>query len=182
MLGDHDLIRRMAAGDASALAAFYDRHAARVLGLVSRRVRRRQDAEDVLQTVFWEAWGRAAQYDPARASPEAWLLLIARSRALDHCRRRGLPLLEEGGDRPVSSDPGLGLERSEAAEQLRQALRQLPAEQRECIRLAFFEGMTHVTIAERLGLPLGTVKTRIRLGMQRLRELLPAPETEGGSP
>src|SRR5262245_55106944 len=122
MTGDHDLIRRMAAGDASALAAFYDRYAARVFGRVSRRVRVRQDGEEVMQGVVLEVRGRAAEYDPGGGSAEAWLLLIARSRALDRLRRLSPALLEEGEGPPVSNDPGWGMEQDEEAVGLRQAL------------------------------------------------------------
>ena len=107
-----------------------------------------------------------------RARPEVWLLLLARCRALDHLRRQkpAAPLPEV--DFPSRDELGSGLEQSENAQQVREALGQLPEEQASAIRLAFFAGLTHEQIAERQATPLGTVKTRIRRGMQRLRELL----------
>jgi len=172
MMSDQDLLHRIAAGDRSAFSAFYDRYAPRVWGLVSRILPRREDAEDALQTTFWHVWRSAAQYDATRARPEVWLLLLARCRALDHLRRQkaAAPLPEV--DFPSRDKLGSGLEQSENAQQVREALGQLSEERASAIRLAFFAGLTHEQIAERQATPLGTVKTRIRRGMQRLRELL----------
>jgi RNA polymerase sigma-70 factor (ECF subfamily) len=171
MMSDQDLLHQIAAGDRSAFSAFYDRYAPRVWGLVSRILRRREDAEDALQTTFWHVWRSAAQYDATRARPEVWLLLLARSRALDQLRRQKPAPLPEV-EFPGRDQLGSGLEQSENAQQVREALGQLPEEQASAIRLAFFAGLTHEQIAERQATPLGTVKTRIRRGIQRLRELL----------
>jgi RNA polymerase sigma-70 factor (ECF subfamily) len=170
---DAELMQAIAANDAAAFAAFYDRHAPRVLGVLRRLLGQPGDAEDALQEAFWQVWERAERFDPGRSSPLVWLLLIARSRALDLLRRRG-------GERPIAAiaepagdaDPGLPVERSEDRQRVRRALAAIPGEQRHAIDLAFFGGLTHDQIARRLGLPLGTVKTRIRLGLRRLRDLL----------
>jgi RNA polymerase sigma-70 factor (ECF subfamily) len=173
---DGELLRRMATGDSAALAAFYDRHAPRVLGLLVRLVADRAEAEDLLQQVFFEVWTRAGQFDPTRSSPTTWLLLIARSRGLDRARRRSVTVGLAGVAEPVTrAEVGAELERSETGQQVAAALARLPEEQRQAILLAFHGGLTHEEIARQLGLPLGTVKSRIRIGMQRLRELLPVP-------
>jgi RNA polymerase sigma-70 factor (ECF subfamily) len=172
-LSDQDLLRKMVAGDSSALAVFFDRYSSRVLGLLVRIVRRREDAEDLLQATFCEAWRRAHLFDPTRSRFESWLLLIARSRALDHLRSRQSFSEISAGDEPaVVHDPTGDLERVEASHRLREALLHLPMDQRQVIELAFFSGLTHEQIAAELQAPLGTVKTRIRLGMNRLRSLL----------
>jgi RNA polymerase sigma-70 factor (ECF subfamily) len=170
---DQYLIRRTAGGDADAFAELYDRHAARVLGLLLKLTGQRDDAEDLLQEVFSQVWRDAGKYDPARANPEVWLLLLARSRALDYLRRRR-PV---NGSPPEAAlvcetDPTQLLEKSEAAQRVRAALAVLPDEQRKAIQLAFYGGLTHEQIAQSLAVALGTVKTRIRLGMQRLRVML----------
>lgn len=170
---DQQLVSRIASGDRAAFAEFYDRHAPAVLGLLLRLLGQRADADDVLQEAFLEVWRRAPQYDGARATPLGWLTLIARSRAVDHLRRRRPPNAPapEAAD-VMLADPADGLERREAAGCVRAALKQLPTEQRSAIGLAFFAGLTHEQVAQRLGVPLGTAKTRIRLGIQRLRALL----------
>jgi RNA polymerase sigma-70 factor, ECF subfamily len=172
-LPDRELTGRIAAGDEGAFAACYDRHAARVLGFLVKLLPKREDAEDLLQTTFLEAWRNAHLYDANRSRLDAWLLLIARSRALDYLRRRRIavePL--DFLDAATSDDPSRDLERGEAAKRLRRAIRELPDEQRQAIRLAFFHGLTHTQISERLELPLGTIKTRIRLAMNQLRNIL----------
>jgi RNA polymerase sigma-70 factor (ECF subfamily) len=172
-LSDRELVSRMRAGDEAALAAFFERHAGRVFGLLVKMVRRREDAEDLLQTTFCEAWRRADRFDPTRSRVESWLLLIARSRALDYLRtRRPLTEIEDEDEPTLLSTPENDLERLETNERLDGALMQLPPEQRCVIEHAFFAGLTHEQIANQLSLPLGTIKTRIRLGMNRLRILL----------
>ena len=167
---DQELLTGMASGDRGAFAEFFDRHAPRVLGLLCKWLGQRSDAEDVLQETFWQVWCRAGQYDAARAAPEAWLVLIARSRAMDHRRRqRPAPALPDG---PGPADPASALERSEQTQQVRTALASLPEEQRSAISLAFYGGLTYEQVAQHQAIPLGTAKTRIRLGMRRLRSLL----------
>lgn len=178
---DHDLIARVADRDRGAFADLYDRYAPRAFGLILKIVRNRTDAEDVLQDAFLQVWNQVGRYDPARASPEVWVLLLARSRAVDRIRRRtDAPTEAVGADVPAApEDPGLELQRAEDTGRLQTALDSLPPEQRELIRLSFFHGLTHQEIACRQSLPLGTVKTRIRLGLLRLRDRFAA---EGAVP
>lgn len=173
-----DLIRQMADGDQAAFARFYDRYAPLVFALIVRIVRERAEAADVLQEVFWEAWRGASGYDPERGSPEAWLVTRARSRAIDRVRalrRRGetfaAPVDEALAAAPA--DPA-GDPAQRAAERgaVRSALERLPEPQREVIELAYYGGLTQTEIAERLKQPLGTVKTRIRLALERLRQVV----------
>ena len=167
-----ELIRQMVAGDREAFARFYDRYAPLVFPLIQRILRERADASDVLQEVFWEAWQGAAGYDPARGSPEAWLVTRARTRAIDRIRamrRRSetfvAPLHDALAAAPA--DPGGDVaERTEDRRTVQHALAQLPSAQREVIELAYYAGLTQTEIAERLKQPLGTVKTRIRLGLR----------------
>lgn len=171
-----DLIRRMSAGDRDAFTRFYDRYSPLVFPLILRIVRDRSDAADVLQDVFWEAWQGAGSYDPKRGTPEAWMITRARTRAIDRIRavrRRGetfVPPVDEGAA-PAPPDPGGdAAERAEDRGIIRSALDALPHAQREAIELAYYAGLTQTEIAARLKQPLGTVKTRIRLGLERLRD------------
>jgi RNA polymerase sigma-70 factor (ECF subfamily) len=168
----------MADGETSALGMIFDRYGSRVLGLLVRYVRRREDAEDLLQATFCEAWRRAPSFDPGRSRLEAWLFLIARSRALDHLRSRRAVADELEKREPVfEHDPACEIERTETSDQLRDALLRLPDDQRRAIELAFYMGLTHDQIARKIDAPVGTVKTRIRLGMSRLRSLLQEYQT-----
>lgn len=174
---DELLLSRVAAGDRAAFTDFYDRHAARVLGLLVRMIGDRASAEDVLQETFWRAWSRASQYDPTRASAAVWISLIARSRAIDLLRRRPrAATLGESFD-AATPDDTLQVDAREQRSGARRALDQLPHEQRQAILLAFFGGLTHEQIAAKEQQPLGTVKTRIRLGMKRLRDILQPAQT-----
>ena len=171
-----DLIRRMAAGDRDAFSRFYDRYSPLVFPLVLRIVRDRADAADVLQDVFWEAWQGASAYDAKRGSPEAWMITRARTRAIDRIRavrRRGetfVPPVDESLA-PAAPEPGGdAAERAEDRGVIRTALAALPVAQREAIELAYYAGLTQTEIAARLQQPLGTIKTRIRLGLERLRD------------
>jgi RNA polymerase sigma-70 factor (ECF subfamily) len=175
-----DLIRAMAAGDRDAFARFYDRYAPLVFPLVLRIVRDRADAADVLQDTFWEAWRGAAAYDPARGTPEAWIVMRARARAIDRVRamRRREETFVAPVDESRASVPGsFGGDAAASAEDrqlVATALALLPQSQREVIELAYFAGLTQTEIAERLEQPLGTVKTRIRMALARLRGVTPA--------
>lgn len=174
MTAGEELIRRMAAGDRDAFGRFYDRYAPLVYPLVLRVVRDRADAADVLQDVFWQAWQGAATYDPARGTPEAWMMMRARTRAIDRVRavrRRGETFaLEDGQVATAVAAGGDAGDRALDRGVIGAALAQLPSAQREAIELAYFGGLTQTEIARRLGEPLGTVKTRIRLGLERLRD------------
>jgi RNA polymerase sigma-70 factor (ECF subfamily) len=172
------LVRRMAAGEREAFGAFYDRYAPLVFPLIVRIVRDRSDAADVLQEVFCEAWQGAPAYDPARGTPEAWRITRARTRAIDRVRavrRRGetfVPAVDEGLAAAPAEATGAAAEQAEDRGVIRSALQALPPPQREAIELAYYAGLTQTEIAERLKQPLGTVKTRIRLGLERLRDVV----------
>jgi RNA polymerase sigma-70 factor, ECF subfamily len=173
-----DLAAAVASGDEGALAALYDAHAAAVYSLALRITRDPSDAEDVTQDVFVQAWRSASRFDAARGNLAAWLLMMTRARALDRLRRerrRPADATEPSAfDRIPSAAPGVDLlaATSEEAERARIAMAALPAEQREAVELAYFEGLTHSEIAARTSQPLGTVKTRIRSAMQQLRAAL----------
>jgi RNA polymerase sigma-70 factor (ECF subfamily) len=177
-----ELIRRMAEGDRDACAQFYDRYARQVFPLILRIVRDASDAADVLQDVFWEAWQHAASYDPGRGTPEAWIFTRARTRAIDKVRavrRRGetfVAPVDEGVAAAAADPGGDAADRAEDRDLVLGALGQLPEAQREVLALAYYGGLTQTEIAERLRQPLGTVKTRIRLGLERLREVLKRPQ------
>lgn len=177
---DVQRVAQLAGGDASALAVLYDRHATTVYSLALRIVGEQSEAEDVVQEVFAQAWRQAARFDARRGSVIAWLLVMTRTRAIDRLRAR-----QSRPDRAVAPDPQL-LDRlpaesgdpaavmaaEEDAVRVRRALNDLPMLQRVAIELAFYEGLSQSEIAERLEQPLGTVKTRIRLGLLRLRDAL----------
>lgn len=176
-------ILEMSAGNQASLGRLYDATSGLVYGLVLRILRDPTEAEEVTLDVYAQAWRRAASYDPGRGRPTTWLLTMARSRAIDRLRATQ----RERGQEPLDNhldlaDPGLDpAEQSLTGERgtlIRAALAGLGPEQREAIELAFFAGLTHVEVAERLKEPLGTVKTRIRAGMIRLREAL-RPLTNG---
>jgi len=181
---DRECLRRLAAGDREAAAPLYDRHARAVYSLVLRIVDDEADAEDVVQDVFTQAWRQASRYDPARGPVAAWLLVMARTRAIDKLRARrarsGPQPAED--ERAIETLPAAGFDAAdvlvgaEQARQVQRALGELPLLQRIAIELAYYEGLTQREIAERLEEPLGTVKTRIRLGLLKLRESL-AEET-----
>ena len=177
---DASLVRRMAAGDEQALGALYDRWHAVVHGVVARMLRQPDDVEDVVEEAFWQAWRQASRFDPTRGAVQTWILTIARSRALDRVRslrrRREEPLEGDDGQdvaqQTADGDPGLDAEASERRAIVVAALAELPLEQREALELGYFGGLSQTEIAERTGQPLGTVKTRMRLAMQKLRSQL----------
>jgi len=175
---DNFLMGRIAAGDRDAFARLFDRHSPVVLGLLIRILGRRSEAEETLQEVFLQVWRQAGRYEPGRSTPRGWILVLARSRALDQLRsrearqRRETELSAASAARQEHPVGTRGLEESERREQVSSALEVLPPEQRRCIELAFFEGLTQTQIASRLEAPLGTVKSRIHLGMSKLRQVL----------
>ncbi len=178
-----ELIRGVAEGDDQALASLYDATSRTVYGLLLRILSDPSAAEEVLLDVYAQVWRQAASYCPERGRPLAWLTTIARSRAIDRLRRtrseqqHAVPLDEAAraaGGESVEEEVRVG----EVRAVVRAALDALVPEQREVIELAYYGGMSHSEIAAARGLPLGTVKTRTRLGMMRLREML-KPAWEG---
>jgi RNA polymerase sigma-70 factor (ECF subfamily) len=175
-------MQAIAAGQPSAMRQLYQRHAPLVFTCCLRIVGDRMDAEQLLLDVFMELWQRAGQYDAARSSPRTYLLILARSRALDYLRRKKarpeIKRIADKNDGPaelVSSpqpSPAQQSMDSERADLVRAAVNNLDPDQRRAIECAFYEGMTQAQVATRLGVPLGTIKTRLRLGMSKLRDRL----------
>src|SRR5262245_60940035 len=175
---DRDAVRRMARGDRDALADVYDRHARLRYSLALRIVRQQADAEDVLQDVFAQVWRQADRYDTSRGTVIGWLVTVTRSRALDRLRR-GRVRPQAAGDemlaREVPDDsPGvdLALVSAEQAEAVRAALVGLPENQRVPLELGYYEGLSQAEIAAKLDVPLGTIKTRMRQALIRLRDAM----------
>jgi RNA polymerase sigma-70 factor, ECF subfamily len=168
------LAERIAAGDAAALRAAYDEHAGRVLALALRIVRSKEEAEDVVQDTFLEVWRRAADYDASRGELAAWIMSMARSRSIDRVRRARVRQRHAQNSEPVvpGQTPADQAAASEDGETIRGVLLTLPNEQRLALELAYFEGLTQQQIAERTGTPLGTVKTRLRLALEKLSSQL----------
>jgi RNA polymerase sigma-70 factor, ECF subfamily len=173
------LVSEMAAGRPEALAQLYDETSSVINGVLHRMLEYSEDAEEVLLDVYMKAWKNASSYSPKRGSVQAWLIIMARNAAIDRIRQR------RAHPRPVSLEveSGLDAEAPDASpevvavmaqrrSQVRRVLSELPPEQRDAVMLAFFGGLTHAELAERLGEPLGTVKSRIRMGLIRLRTLL----------
>jgi RNA polymerase sigma-70 factor (ECF subfamily) len=183
---DAELVRRMQSGDERALGTFYDRWYPIVNGLVARMLKSADDVEDVVEETFWQVWRQANRFAEGRGSVQTWVLTIARSRALDRLRatrrRREDSMDDDGGENLASSaeptfvraasDPSLAVEHKERSQLIMAALGELPREQREALELGYFKGLSQSEIAERTGQPLGTIKTRMRLAMQKLRDRL----------
>ena len=182
---DVDLLKAVAAapGDAAetALRQLYDRYRLILFGVLVRILNDREEAEDVLQEVFLQVWRRAADFDENRGRPFTWLVTLARSRGIDRLRalasRERVATMAEAGANEASeavSDAATDAIRSEQRGVVNSALSQLPEDQKRPLMLAYFDGLTQSEIALQLGAPLGTVKTRMRSGMMKLRELLAA--------
>ncbi len=179
--GDEALVRRLSVGDARALGAVYDHYSPLVYGVLLRMLQNSAAAEELLQEVFWALWTRPERFDPARGSLRVFLFQLARSRALDHLRRerrrsgllRERPILApQESEAGAQSNPFLAAVSAEDRTRVRRALAALPASQQRVLALSYFEGLSHSEIAEQLGEPLGTVKTRIRGGLARMRARL----------
>ncbi len=173
-----DLIRRTAAGDQSALAGLYDETGRLVHGLALGILKDPGAAEEVTLDVYLQVWRKAPSYEAGRGKPSSWLFTLARSRAIDRLRAsarfKGKEDPLDAALQLAAEGPNPQEERSlaERRKKVKDAMARLSPEQREAIGTAYFAGLSHSEIAEKLGTPLGTVKTRIRLGMMRLRELL----------
>jgi RNA polymerase sigma-70 factor, ECF subfamily len=181
-LADEELMRLVAQNDPDAFQVVLERHADAAFGLASRIVGRRALAEDVVQEAFISLWRGGGRYDPSRGSVRNWTLQIVHHRAVDALRRDSAVQARSVSDdglherlhAPEQTD--VQAARRDDAQQVRSALQQLPAEQSRVIELAYFSGFTHIEISHILGLPEGTVKGRMRLGLQKLRHHLPARE------
>jgi len=190
---DRALVARMAAGDERALGDLYDRHGAMAYALALAIVGERADAEEAVADAFGQAWRQAGQFDPARGSVPAWLATITRTRALDLVRARGRRAralaraaseIGEGLAAPLAAAgdaPDRGVERAEARRLVVRVLAELPELQRRVIELAYFGGLSQSEIAAELQEPLGTVKTRMRTAMEKLRGSLAPLLSQGES-
>lgn len=177
---DWQLILAVADGSSDALGRLYDRYGATVYALARRIVSHLEDAEEVVQDVFAQVWRQANQYSPDRASVAGWIIMLARTRAIDRLRARlarpdGDHWIEPGEAAPVPAggpNPEQAMLLSDNAKRVRQALASLPDNQRALLEFAYYEGLTHTEIATKTRMPLGTVKTRIRAAMDTLRRAL----------
>lgn len=179
---DRQHMARIAQGDQAAFSALYDRLSGPLYSLAIKMLADAAEAEDALQEVCLQIWGRAAAYDPTQSSVFSWAVLLTRSKVIDRLRARGRRLRVVAGstdddDNPVAAGDASTAEtaadnvnRNEEATRVRSVMQSLPSEQREAIEMAFFSELTHHDIAAQLNQPLGTVKARIRRGLLRLRE------------
>ena len=173
-LADEELIPLMGAGDAGAFAALYDRHSRAVYSLSYRMAGEKRAAEDLAQDAFLKAWRSAGTYRPHRGSVKTWLLSIVRNRGVDRLRtqatrRRTREAAEAEAPRNQPSEGFSEAWGNHKWARVREALRDIPREQREVLALLHLRGLTQAEVSERLGLPLGTVKGRARLGLRKLR-------------
>jgi len=182
---DRALVARIESRDAEALALLYDRHAGRLMGLAHRILGDTGEAEEILQEVFLHVWKAASTFDPSRGPVLAWLLVATRSRSIDRLRSRRTGRsavarsLEEAPEPASREDVEADAAGREWEAQCRAVIAELPEDQRRALELAYFDGLTHQEIAARTATPLGTVKTRVRLGLMKLRErLLPYRKSE----
>src|SRR5262245_11629715 len=177
---DRELLARVARGDVSALHRLYDQPASRAITIAFRILRNREEAEDIVQETFLEVWRRAAQFDPGRGGAVAWVVTIARSRAIDRLRARsiaGRTIASAAEEAEAMSpmpppSPAMEVERRRDERRIAAALGTLPPAQRRTIELAYFEGLSQSEIAVKTASPLGTVKMRVKLAMAKLAELL----------
>jgi len=179
---DVGLVQGMVRRDMVSFSSFYDIHAPTVFAFLCKMFSDPTEAEDIVQDAFWQIWKEASQYDPSRGRPIAWLIQIARSRGIDRLRQLRLKAQRDGGhleewheqiQTQPTAEEKITVQETDSAihhEVDKYEMDKLPQEQREAITLAFFGGLTHHEISKRLVTPLGTIKTRIRLGMQKLYE------------
>lgn len=178
---DPELVLAMARGDSGALGVLYDRYCPVLLATAARILGSQREAEDLVHDVLMEAWQKAGDYDRARGSVRTWLLVRLRSRALDRWRRAGRIKVQTMEERTLddvlpahSDDPGDTLDHAH----VRRAVQDLPEHQRSVLELAYFEGLSSTEVAERLGIPVGTVKSRTAAGLVKLRSVM----HDSGSP
>jgi RNA polymerase sigma-70 factor (ECF subfamily) len=176
VLSDGDLWVRLRERDMASLEALYARYGSYVYALAMRMLGRSEEAEEVVQDVFWQLWKNETEYDPTRSAFRTWLFAITRSRCLDRLRRHRsrsdseLPRGSGLGSTPA--DPEQEAILAERQKHVVAAFQALPEPQRRVLEMGFFNGLTHREIAERLGEPLGTVKSRIKMGMDKLKDSL----------
>jgi RNA polymerase sigma-70 factor (ECF subfamily) len=171
---DSDLIARMAAGEAGSLRSLSDRYSGVLTALARRIAGNEHDAEDIVADALWQAWRSARDFDPSRGSAASWLITITRSRAIDHVRARktaGRPVPYDPAPATAES-PSAGMVLSERAHIVRAALNDLGEHERTALQMAYYADLSQTEIAERLGVPLGTIKTRMRAAMIKLRKTL----------
>ncbi len=174
ILADEDLISLVEAADADAFATLYDRHSRAAFSLAYRMMGERQASEDLAQDAFLKVWRAAGSYRAERGSVRTWILSIVHNRGIDQLRshasrRRTQDKIEASAPRSQPSEAFAETWRNSQRDQVREALNTLPPEQLKILELAYFSGYTHVEISELLRLPLGTVKGRIRLGLQKIK-------------
>ncbi len=185
-VSDEELLKKIAGGDQDALLTLYDRYGRLVYSLAYRVLQDHQLAEEVTQDVFTRVWKAAATFDPKKSRFTTWLTSITRNRSIDILRRRRARGLTGAGEAELNTaitraDERFSPEHHLRSLAVREALAELPPAQRKVLEMAYFGGLTQREIAEQLGIPLGTVKTRMRLGMMKLRDLLaPGPESANG--
>ena len=172
---DVRLIVRAASGDRGALGELYDRHAPRLMAIGLRILRDRGEAEEILHDVFVEVWRKAGTYDPSRGTVKTWLSLRMRSRCLDRVKSARRSRTRSSAGDPEPPAPAVSLAPAEDGGRLRRALDALPEEQRAVLVLGYFEGLTSREMAARLGVPIGTVKSRVKAAMSKLRAALVEP-------
>ena len=183
-ISEVSILQAIARRDETALAQLYDRYRVILFGLLLRILHNREEAEDVLQEVFLQVWRRAADFDENRGRPFTWLVTLARSRAID--RLRSLAARDRvalAGAREPSEEVSDAVDdalKSEQKSVVTTALAQLPEEQQQPLLLAYYDGLTQSEIAKKLNAPLGTVKTRMRAGLKKLREQLGAKNASFG--
>jgi RNA polymerase sigma-70 factor, ECF subfamily len=175
MLADEDLISLVEAADAEAFATLYDRHSRAAFSLAHRMMGERQASEDLAQDAFLKVWRGASSYRAERGSVRTWILSIVHNRGIDQLRsqasrRRAQEKIEASAPRSQPSEAFTETLRNSQRDQVREALNTLPPEQLKILELAYFSGYTHVEISDLLGLPLGTVKGRMRLGLKKIRD------------
>ena len=166
---DEQLLARIAQGDLDAFQSFYDRHASRVAAYACKLARDRHLAEDVAQEVFTSVWTRAATFRPERGDAPGWLYTLTRNKLIDHWRRGRKAVTEEIDDRRLAAPQG---EEKDLHLTMKQALAHVTPDQRKAIEMAYFGGLTYEETAGELELPVGTLKSRIRLGLRAMRSVL----------
>src|ERR671914_937658 len=181
ILADEDLISLVESADAEAFATLYDRHSRAAFSLAYRMMGERQASEDLTQDAFLKVWRGASSYRAERGSVRTWILSIVHNRGIDQLRshasrRRTQEKIEASAASSQPSEAFAETWRNTQAEQVREALSTLPKEQLKILELAYFSGYTHVQIAELLNVPLGTVKGRMRLGLQKMRAYFESPD------